>query len=132
MSRFCKELDSTSGVKGTESMAELGVLFKNNTVKWQDLGILLPSSTPTNRSRTRDENGWHYIAQNWEKLLALRKRASESGISVEELLKADKEKERLRQKRYRDAAKARKHAAADDGHHREEDDARGKNPRQAQ
>ena len=101
----------TSGISGSHSIAELGVAFKDNGSKWRDLGILLPATTPTNRSRTRNENGWYYIATHWEKLLAMQKKASKSGLSVDALLKADNEKERSRQKRKRDRAKERKKVA---------------------
>ena len=111
MRKFCKALDDTSGISGSHSIAELGVAFKDNGSKWRDLGILLPATTPTNRSRTRNENGWNYIATHWEKLLAMQKKASKSGLSVDALLKADNEKERSRQKRKRDRAKERKKVA---------------------
>ena len=79
MWKFCKALDDTSGISGSLSIAELGVAFKDkNGSKWQDLGILLPATTPTNRALTRNENGWYYIATHWEKILAMQKRKRKS------------------------------------------------------
>lgn len=119
MRKFCKALDGASGVIGGESIAELGVAFADNSKTFRELGILLPENTPTNRRRSRDENGWCYIAQNWEKKLKLQKRACDSGMSIEELLKLDEQKEKLRQKRFREKkANAKKIAACagdDDG-----------------
>ena len=115
MRKFCKALDSTSGVSGSESVAELGVAFKDNGAKLRGLGVLLPETTPTNRSRTRNENGWCYIACQWEKLVALQKKAIDSGVSVDDLLRASNEKERQRQKRKRDKDKAKKTAASQQG-----------------
>ena len=45
------------------------------------------------------------------KLLAMQKKASKSGLSVNALLKTDNEKERSHQKRKRDRAKERKKVA---------------------
>jgi hypothetical protein len=85
-------------VKGNESIAELGAIFNENVSTWQNLGILLPSATPSNRARKRNDHGWCYVAQQWEKLMSLRKRAEQSNTSVEDLLKVSNEKERLHQK----------------------------------
>ena len=52
MRKFCKALDESSDVSGRESIAELGVIFNENAPKWQELGILLPKTTPMNRSQT--------------------------------------------------------------------------------
>jgi hypothetical protein len=64
-------------------------------------GDSFPSATPSNRARKRNENGWCYVAQQWEKLLSLRKKAERSNTSVEDLLKRSHEKERLHQKSIR-------------------------------
>ena len=72
------------------------------------MGILLPAKTPSNRARSRNENGWHYIATQWEKLSTLKKKAKNSGLSVNDVLKADAEKEKRRQKRKRERANAKK------------------------
>ena len=100
MRKFCKALDDTSGTSGSESIAELGVALKNNCTKWREIGILLPAKTPSNRARSRNENGWH--------LSTLKKKAKNSGLSVNDVLKADAEKEKRRQKRKRERAKAKK------------------------
>ena len=84
---------------------------EHNGAKLRGLGILLPETTPTNRSRTRNENGWCYIACQWEKLVALQKKAIGSGVSVDDLLRASNEKERQHQKRKCDKDKAKKTAA---------------------
>ena len=108
MRKFCKELDKTSGVRGNESIAELGVAFKNNREKWQGLGILLPNKTPSNRTRSRNENGRGYVAQKWESFTRIQKKSMNSEMTVDDLLKTDHQKERTRQKRHRDAANAQK------------------------
>ena len=110
MKKFFKELDKTSGVSGNETIAELGKIFDANKTKWQDLGILLPGKTPTNRTRSRNENGWCYNAGQWEKMLNLREKSAKTRIPVDLLIKEAAEKERLRQKRKREAMKAKKAA----------------------
>ncbi len=41
----------------------------------------MPLTTQTNQSSTRNENGWFHIATQWEKLLTLQKKVSDSGVS---------------------------------------------------
>ena len=108
MCSFCAELDKTSGVAGTESIADIGMIYANNTSKWRELGIFLPKKTPTNRSCNQNENGWNYIATKWEKLLSLREKASKNGCTVEELITAEDAKEQERQRKKRARAKENK------------------------
>ena len=63
------------------------------------MGILLPAKTPSNcTTRSRNENGWHYIASTQcEKLSTFKKKVNNSGLSVNDVLKADAEKEKRRQ-----------------------------------
>ncbi len=97
-------------MSGNESIAELGEIFESNNTKWQEMGILLPKKTPTNRTRSRNENGWCYIARQWEHFLTLRIKSEETGVPVDILMKEAAEKERLRQKRKREVMKAKKAA----------------------
>ena len=57
-----------------------------------------------------NENGWCYIARQWEHFLTLRIKSEETGVPVDILMKEAAEKERLRQKRKREVMKAKKAA----------------------
>ena len=88
MRKFCKALDDTSNISGRESIADLGTIFDQNTAQWRELGILQPTLTPMNQSCNRNKNDWNCIACKWEKLLQLKKRAADTGVSVDILLEA--------------------------------------------
>ena len=108
MKKFCKALDDTSNISGSESIADLGTIFDQNTAQWHELGILQPTLTPMNGSRNCNKNGWNYIACKWEKLLQLKKRAADTGVSVDILLEAAEEKERMQQTNKRALIKQKK------------------------
>ena len=76
MKKFCKLLDMTVGISGNESVAELGVIYQANIGKLRDVGILLPTQTPTGRIQKRNENSWNYIAYKYEQRLMCQKRAA--------------------------------------------------------
>ena len=110
IARKNSNIDLTSGVSGNESIAELGEIFESNNTKWQEMGILLPKKTPTNRTFSRNEKGWCYIASQWEHFLTLIIKSEETGVPVDVLMKEAAEKERLRQKRKREVIKTKKAA----------------------
>lgn len=85
MKKFCKLLDTTVGISGNESVAELGVIYQANIGKLRDVGILLPTQTPTGRIRKRNENSWDYIAYKYEQRLVCQKRAAAQNITFEQV-----------------------------------------------
>ena len=101
MKKFCKLLDTTVGISGNESVAELGVLYQANIGKLRDAGILLPTQTPTGRKRKRNENSWNYIANKYEQRLVCQKRAAAQNLTLEEVENNVNERERERQRRKR-------------------------------
>ena len=105
MRLFCKALDSILGVTTSPCVGDLGGLFQTNAALLQGKGVLLPNETDTgqSRKRQRNENSWAYIAQKYERLEFLKKKAAKSNISLDELQrgKEQKEKEKQRAKRQR-------------------------------
>ena len=86
MKKFCKLLDTTVGISGNESVAELGVIYQANIGKLRDVGILLQTQTPpTGRIQKRNENSWDYIAYKYEQRLVCQKRAAAQNITFEQV-----------------------------------------------
>ena len=75
------------------------------------MGILLPKKTPSNRIRSRNENGWCYIAKQWETLLILKSKSELTGVSVDVMMKQAADKEKNRQKRKREVTRLKKTGA---------------------
>jgi hypothetical protein len=61
----------------------------------------LPPRTGSGRKRARNENGWSYIAHQYEKRLCMEKKALRDGISFEEVQQRENEKVQRLQKEYR-------------------------------
>ena len=98
MRLFCKALDSILGVTTSPCVGDLGGLFQTNAALLQGKGVLLPNETDTgqSRKRQRNENSWAYIAQKYEQLELLKKKAAKSNISLDKLQRGEEQKEKER------------------------------------
>ena len=99
MTRFCKALDAASETVSCFTRADLARIFHTNMEAFREKGILLPLTTPVGRKRKRNENGWDYIARQYDAHIARQKRAEKSGLTVDELLQQDQLRERERDSR---------------------------------
>jgi len=82
MRLFCKALDYFLGVTTSPSVGDLGELFQTNMALLRGKDVLLPMKTSTGRKRQRNENSWAYIAQKYERLELLKKKAAKSFPSL--------------------------------------------------
>ena len=89
MTQFCKALDAASETVSCFTRADLARIFDTNMETFREKGILLPSTTPVGRKRKRNENGWDYIARQYDAHIARQKRAEKSELTVDELLQQD-------------------------------------------
>jgi len=112
MTRFCKALDAASETVSCFTRADLARIFDTNMETFREKGILLPSTTPVGRKRKRNENGWDYIARQYDAHIARQKRAEKSELTVDELLQQDQLRERERQRKNRVQRKQKKAEAA--------------------
>lgn len=85
MKSFCRAIDSCTGVETLpSSIADITAVYNSRVDMLREEGILLPAVTNKGRKRSRNENGWNYIAHQFEKQRAKRKRADAAGLTIEE------------------------------------------------
>jgi len=85
MKAFCRAIDSCTGVLNLpSSIADITAAYNSHVEMLREEGILLPAVTNKGRKRSRNENGWNYIAHQFEKQRAKRKRADAAGLTLEE------------------------------------------------
>lgn len=114
MRSYCKKLDEVLGVKNTPTHAELGTLFNSNAQLLRENNLLLPIETPKGKKRKRNENGWDYIARNFELIRKLTKKAVKQGRELKDLIEEERIKERDRQAAKRARQKESVENATDD------------------
>ena len=95
--RFCKALDVASETVSCTTHTDLAQIYDTNINTFRDKGILLPSTTPVGRKRKRNENGWDYIARQYDAHTARQKRAEKTGLTIDDLLQQDQSQERERE-----------------------------------
>ena len=106
MKKFCKAIDTNTGVIGGESVAALTALFNQKKPSLVEKGILLPTNTPVGRRRTREgELGWNYVATKWEKLQCAKIKAANEDVNVGEVVERE---DNLETERQRDNRRTRK------------------------
>ena len=113
MRRFCKAIDDVVQVNGSEAVNGLVEKYNANIERLKEKGVLLPSTTPTGRRRTRNsEFSWSYFAQQYENQIRLETKARESNQPLEEVIAQDREMTNARKKRERER---RRSALTQDG-----------------
>ena len=100
MRRFCRSIDSQLNLNDASSLDDLNSTFHAHQDQLVQKGILLQPRTVIGRKRTRNENGWNYIAHQFEKRQCLQKKAAKDGISFEEAQQRQNELDRQRQRTY--------------------------------
>jgi hypothetical protein len=106
MRLFCKSIDDIC--KPSQSDMSMPILTRIFNSKKNDLvvaSVLLAAETSTGRKRTRDENGWNYIASIYEKMSTAKKKAERTGESLDSILARDQEQTRIRQANNRNRRK---------------------------
>ena len=101
MRKFCSNIDSQLNFNNTPSMDILNSTFHSNHDELVRVGILLQPRTAVGRKRTRNENGWNYVAHQFEMRQCLQKKAAKDGISFEQAEQRQHGLDRNRQRRYR-------------------------------
>ena len=96
---FCKALDAASETVSCTTRTDPAQIYDTNIKTFRDKGILLPSTTPVGRKRKRNENGWDYIARQYDAHTARQKRAEKTGLTIDDLLQQDQSQEREREQR---------------------------------
>lgn len=87
------------------SMPILTRIFNSKKNDLVVASILLSAETSTGRKRTRDENGWNYIASIYEKMSTAKKKAERTGESLNVILAHDQERTRIQQPNNRNRRK---------------------------
>jgi hypothetical protein len=106
MRLFCKSIDDIC--KPSQSDMSMPILTRIFNSKKNDLvvaSILLSAETSTGRKRTKDENGWNYIASIYEKMSTAKKKAERTGESLNVILAHDQERTRIQQANNRNRRK---------------------------
>ena len=101
MRKFCKSIDAFLNINNFPGEEQLNRLLQSNERRLIEAGILLQPRTNVGRKRSRNENGWNYIAHQYEKRLCMEKKAARDGVSFEEVREMENARERNRQKEYR-------------------------------
>ena len=68
-------LDTATNMDQSESAEKLALTFDQNQSILREKGILLPPQTVVGRKRTRNENGWNYIADRYERRQSIQRKA---------------------------------------------------------
>ena len=103
---FCKAIDSVIATTGKESIATLNGMYAEKAELLKEKGVLLSSSTPSGRKRTRGgELSWNYFAERFEDRRRLVNKAARNGVSLAQVVGEEKESTNARKKREREARK---------------------------
>ena len=68
-------LDTATNIDQSESAGKLALAFDQNQLILREKGILLQPQTGVGRKRTRNENGWNYIADRYERRQSIQRKA---------------------------------------------------------